>query len=257
MTSLRDVTLFVHETYPWLLHIICIYYIKLQFSLSVCLSVPPPPFFLTRPSDRNQIWHTYSGRYGTHSELKKVTHPTPEGSHWGVGFFLGGHKIKSAGNVINCPENPKQFKTRWGVGWGGVEVLGGFRGSSPSLPYPPLPLSPQSLPLSLLPSLPSRHSPPSLSPLPLSLPTSLHPTLPLPFFLPSLPPSFQSPLSPLPPSLPPNLPPTPPPPPSLPLTPSLPLHPPPSLSPLPSLPPLLVSTFLAVQEFIFPYVVQL
>ena len=56
-----------------------IYYIKLQFSLSVCLY---PPFFSTRPSDRNQIWHTYSGRYGTHSELKKITHPTPEGSHF-------------------------------------------------------------------------------------------------------------------------------------------------------------------------------
>ena len=57
-----------------------IYYIKLQKSLSVCppvcLSVPPP-FFSTRPSDRNQIWHTCSGRYGTHSELKKIdpAHP--------------------------------------------------------------------------------------------------------------------------------------------------------------------------------------
>ena len=58
-----------------------IYYIKLQKSLSVCLpvclSVPPPLFFSTRPSDRNQIWHTCSGRYGTHSELKKLTQPTP------------------------------------------------------------------------------------------------------------------------------------------------------------------------------------
>ncbi len=58
-----------------------IYYIKLQKSLSVCLpvclSVPPPPFFSTRPSDRNQIWHTCSGRYGTHSELKNLTQPTP------------------------------------------------------------------------------------------------------------------------------------------------------------------------------------
>ena len=47
--------------------VVVIYYIKLQFSLSVCLSVPP--FFPTRPSDRNQIWHTYSGRCGTHSQL--------------------------------------------------------------------------------------------------------------------------------------------------------------------------------------------
>ena len=32
--------------------------------LSVCLY---PPFLSTRPSDRNQILHTYSDRYGTHS----------------------------------------------------------------------------------------------------------------------------------------------------------------------------------------------
>ncbi len=79
-----------------------VYYIKLKFSLSVCLY---PPFFSTRSSDRNQIWHTYSGKYGTHSELKKITHPTPEGSHGGVGGFLGGQKIKSPGNVMNCLEN--------------------------------------------------------------------------------------------------------------------------------------------------------
>ena len=64
-----------------------IYYIKLQFSLSVylsvclsvCLSVPPP-LLSTRPSDRNQIWHTYSGRYGTHSQLKKIDPPHPRGN---------------------------------------------------------------------------------------------------------------------------------------------------------------------------------
>ena len=84
----------------------------------VCLSVCTPPPFPTRPSDRNQIWHTYSGRYGTHSEIKKkFTHPTPEGSHGGVGGFLGGQKIKRPGNVMNCPENPQKVKTRWGVGW--------------------------------------------------------------------------------------------------------------------------------------------
>ena len=38
--------------------------------LSVCLSVCTP-LFSTRPSNRNQIWHTYSG-----SHLKKLTHPT-------------------------------------------------------------------------------------------------------------------------------------------------------------------------------------
>ena len=45
----------------------------------VCLSVPPP-FFSTRPSDRNQIWHTYSGRYGTHSQLKKIDPAHPRGN---------------------------------------------------------------------------------------------------------------------------------------------------------------------------------
>ena len=35
-----------------------IYYIKLQCPF-VCLSVCTPPFFSTRPSDRNQIWHTF------------------------------------------------------------------------------------------------------------------------------------------------------------------------------------------------------
>ena len=37
--------------------------------LSVCLY---PPFLSTRPSDRNQILHTYSDRYGTHSHLNKL-----------------------------------------------------------------------------------------------------------------------------------------------------------------------------------------
>ena len=52
------------------------YYIKLQKSLSVC----PYPFFSTRPSDRNQIWHTYSGRYGTHSQLNKFDPAHPRGN---------------------------------------------------------------------------------------------------------------------------------------------------------------------------------
>ena len=37
--------------------------------LSVCLY---PPFLSTRPSDRNQILHTDSDRYGTHSHLNKL-----------------------------------------------------------------------------------------------------------------------------------------------------------------------------------------
>ena len=31
-----------------------------------------PPFLSKRPSDRNQILHTYSDRYGTHSHLNKL-----------------------------------------------------------------------------------------------------------------------------------------------------------------------------------------
>ena len=58
-----------------------IYYIKLQKSLSVCLPVCLyPPFFSTRPSDRNQIWHTYSGRYGTHSQLNFFDPAHPRGN---------------------------------------------------------------------------------------------------------------------------------------------------------------------------------
>ena len=54
-----------------------IYYIKLQCPF-VCLY--PPPLFPTRPSDRNQIWHTYSGRYGTHSQLNKFDPAHPRGN---------------------------------------------------------------------------------------------------------------------------------------------------------------------------------
>ena len=99
-----------------------VYYIKLQFSLSGCLSVPPLFFRHDRRT---------ATKFGTHIRvdtglilsLKKFTHPTPEGSHGGVGGFLGGQKMKSPGNVMNCPENPKK-KSKRGGGWGGVEVLG-------------------------------------------------------------------------------------------------------------------------------------
>ena len=36
------------------------------------VSVSVPLFLATRPSDRNQILHTYSDRYGTHSHLNKL-----------------------------------------------------------------------------------------------------------------------------------------------------------------------------------------
>ena len=51
-----------------------IYYIKLQFSLSVCLY--PPFFFDTIVGPQPNLAHIF-GRYGTHSQLKKLTHLTP------------------------------------------------------------------------------------------------------------------------------------------------------------------------------------
>ena len=44
-----------------------IYYIKLQRPFA-CVSVCTPPPLSTRPSDRDQIRHTYSDRYGTNSQ---------------------------------------------------------------------------------------------------------------------------------------------------------------------------------------------
>ena len=63
-------------------------------AVSLCLYVSaPPPFFSTRPLDRNHIWHTYSGRYGTNSQLKKFDPPHPRGVPWGV--FRGSQNKKS------------------------------------------------------------------------------------------------------------------------------------------------------------------
>ena len=59
------------------------------------------PALHSRLSDRNQIWHTYSDGYGTDSNLKKIDPPDPRGVPGGI---LGGHKFKSPGNVMNCPE---------------------------------------------------------------------------------------------------------------------------------------------------------
>ena len=96
-----------------------IYYIKLQFSLSVCLSVPLPPFS-TRSSDRNQIWHIYSGRYGTHSDIKKFYPPHPRGVPWGCWGVFRGSKNQKTGKCHELPrKSTKKVKTRWGVGWGG------------------------------------------------------------------------------------------------------------------------------------------
>ena len=58
-------------------------YLLYKAVVSLCVSVCTP-CFPTRPSDRNKIWHTYSDRYGTGSNLTKIG-PTygPEGwAHW-------------------------------------------------------------------------------------------------------------------------------------------------------------------------------
>ena len=101
----RDISPVLMYRHSW--SIFTIYYVKLQrpfVCLSVCLSVclcvcvSVPPFFSTRPLDHNQIWHTYSGRYGTHSQLKKIDPPQ------GSGIFRG-QNLKSSGNFMNCREN--------------------------------------------------------------------------------------------------------------------------------------------------------
>ena len=42
------------------------------YSFMPAVSVSVPLFLSARPSDRNQILHTYSDRYGTHSHLNKL-----------------------------------------------------------------------------------------------------------------------------------------------------------------------------------------
>ena len=94
------------------------------------------PALHSRPSERNQIWHTYSDRYGTDSNLNKFYPPEPSwvsGGDFrgstiqksgkcheltrksiilkknltpgGPSGVLGGHKLKSPGNVMDCPAN--------------------------------------------------------------------------------------------------------------------------------------------------------
>ena len=50
---------------------------KAAASLCLCVCLYPPLFF-TRPSNRDQIWHTYSDRYGT-SSPKKIDPPHHRG----------------------------------------------------------------------------------------------------------------------------------------------------------------------------------
>ena len=72
-------------------------------SVCVCVSVK-----YRRPNgstDHDQIWHAYADRSGNGSYLNKLTPPPPKGVEVGI---LGGNKIKSPGNVKNCPENQQQ-----------------------------------------------------------------------------------------------------------------------------------------------------
>ena len=87
-----------HTTWKW-----DVYYIQLQRPFGcLCVYRYPPPPCSTRPSDCDNIWHAYTDRYGTHSQLKKTfTHPHPRG----LRGILAGQKFKSPGNVTNFPEN--------------------------------------------------------------------------------------------------------------------------------------------------------
>ena len=75
------------------------------------------------------------------------------GVGWGGNFR--GQKIKSPGNVMNCPENPKNSKPGGGVGWGGSFKGSKNQKSSPPLPSPHLPSPPLPSPLLTSPPLPS------------------------------------------------------------------------------------------------------
>ena len=98
--------------------------------LSGCLNPPPPIFFSTRPSDRNQIWHTYSGRYGTHSQLFFYDPAHPRGN------------ITSYVDVIErrvCEAFKNYRSTFDDVILRSVGGLIGDFAPSPPLPSPPLP----------------------------------------------------------------------------------------------------------------------
>ena len=55
-----------------------------------------------RWTDQDQIWHAYADRPGDGSYLNKFDPTHGGGVEVGI---LGGQKIKSPGNVMNCPDN--------------------------------------------------------------------------------------------------------------------------------------------------------
>ena len=99
---------------------------KAAVSLAVCLCVGVciPPIFSTRPSDRNQIRHTYSDRYGEKidppqrgfrsQKFNQKSRKCHEMSRKSINNLspltlgLGVLRVtisKSPGNVMNCREN--------------------------------------------------------------------------------------------------------------------------------------------------------
>ena len=78
----------------------------------VDIKLQRPSVCLYRRHDRRTATkfgtHIRVPRYGTHSQLKKIDPGAPTQG----GGVLGGQKIKSPGNVMNCPEN--QEKTQAG-----------------------------------------------------------------------------------------------------------------------------------------------
>ena len=87
---------------------------KAAVSLCVCLQLIRYSNFSTQPSDRKQIWHTYSDRYGTHSQLKKLYPPHPRGGARGI---LGG-QYKSG----KCHELPRKSIKKLSPGGGGWKL---------------------------------------------------------------------------------------------------------------------------------------
>ena len=87
-----------------------IYYINLQCPF-VCLSV-----LSTRLSDRNQIWHTYSGRYGIHSQLNKMDPPHHTGN---ITSFVTALNVEHARHLKTTTRRSMILNYVMSAVWGG------------------------------------------------------------------------------------------------------------------------------------------
>ena len=65
------------------------------------------PALHSRPSDLNQIWHTYSNRYGTDSNLTKFEPPDPRGCARGD---FRRSKIQKSGKCHELPRKKIKIK---------------------------------------------------------------------------------------------------------------------------------------------------